>query len=444
MAGTVSLNGLVSGYDTQSIINALVSVASSNLRNMESDLTVQRTRLKLYQTFNGLVDDLNSAITGINSINELTALAATSSNESVLTASISGDSFPGSYQILVNNLAIAETSTSQGFADPSDTIGTGDIEITIGSGDPQTISIDGSNNTLEGVAAEINAQASGVTAYVINTGVGANPYKLMITSEDTGTEAAFTIDPGTTSLVFTETVSAEDADIEVNGESIVSGSNTISDIVPGVTLDLLSVSATEVTLTVNRDLEGIQANIQGFVDAYNEVMEFINEQFDYNESTGAGVLSGDSTLRYIQRSIQQVVGSTFNSSNDIQSLSMMGIKTESDGSLSINSTELLDALSENYAESMDLFTGEDAFLSTLEGRLDIFLDSVDGTLKTKTDSIESIIETLEDSIVDEQDRIDQLEERLIQQFARMESILSQFNSTEQYLDALFTVQNKKK
>ena len=444
MAGTVSLSGLVSGYDIQSIISALVSVGSANLRNMKSDLTEQRTRLNLFQQFNTLVTNMQGALEDVDSVAELTSLTATSSNEGILTAEVTGDSFPGTYSVKVNNLAVAETSSSQGFASSSDTVGTGDITIKVGDGDDQVVTITGANNSLEEVAAEINSQTTGVYAYVINTGVGANPYKLMITSEETGTDNAFTIDAGTTSLVFGESVSAEDADIDVNGENIIASSNTITGIVPGVTLTLESESATAVNLNLTRDLSGIQENIQGFINKYNAVMNFVNDQFKYDEKNGAGVLSGDSTLRYIQRTLQSVVSSTFNAANDIQSLSMIGIRTESDGTLSVNESDLQSALADSYGEVMDLFTGDEAVLSKINEKLDIFLDPVDGTLQTKTDTIEEIISGIEDDVLDEQDRIDQLEERLIRQFAAMESIMSTFNATGKYLDALFEAQTKKK
>ena len=441
MAGTVSLNGLVSGYDIQAIIDAFVNVGSANMRNMQSDLVEQRTRLNLFQDFNTLVDSMQGALEDIDTLAELTALTADSSNESVMSAEITGDTFPGTYEVFVNNLAVAETTTSQGFADIDDTVGTGDITINVGGAGDQVVTIDGDNNSLEGVANAINDQTSGVYAYVIDTGVGANPYKLMITAEDTGLDNAFTIDEGTTSLSWTETVAAEDADIDVNGENIQSATNTVAGVVPGVTMTLLGESASAANLTITRDLSGIQSNMQSFVNKYNAVMEFINDQSEFNEDSGAGVLSGDGTLRYIQRSLQQTIGSTFNVDNDIQSLSMIGIKTESDGSLSINETELQDALNENYSEVMDLFTAEDAVLDAVEAKLDIFLDSIDGTLKSKTNSLETIISTIEDDILDEQSRIDQLEERLIRQFANMESIMSTFNATESYLDALFEAQN---
>lgn len=445
MAGTLSLNGLVSGYDTQSIISALVGVASANLRNLQSDRSEYNTRLSLYQSFNGLVDDLKSAVTGLNEVNEITAYTASSSNESVFTASVTGDTFPGNYEIEVDKLAVAETTTSGGYAAANSAVSTGTLTITVGGGAAQTVTIDSSNDTLQGVAEAINDSVSGVHAYVVNTGIGGTPYKLMITSEDTGADNAFTIGAGTTGISFAETTAAQDAEFTVNGESLTSGSNTVTDVVPGLTLQLLGETGGSVeTLTVSRDDEGIKSNIQSFVDAYNEVMEFINEQFEYTEADGSGLLSGDSTLRYIQRGLQQVISSTFNSGNDLQSLSSMGINTKADGSLEVDEGELSDALGDHYNDVIELFTSSSSLMTDLESTLDIYLDPASGTLETKTDSLEEIISVLEEKIDDERDRIDKLEERLINQFSNMEAMLSRFKSTEQYLTALYDAQFNKK
>lgn len=443
MSGTISLDGLVSGYDTTSIIEAYVGVAASNLRNLQTSKALNEARLGKYEEFNSLVSSLQSSLQGIDELGELTSLAATSTDETVLTAEVTDESFPGSYVINVNNLAVAETSGSdQTFATASAAVAAGDVDITI-DGTTYNITIDGSNDTLQGVADSINEEAEGVYAYVLNTGDGANPYRLMITSEETGDDGSFTINGGTTGLTFTEEVTAENAEIEVNGVTVFSDTNTLQDVVPGVTLTLNSESIGPVTVAVNRDFEGIEANLQGFVDSYNAVMDFISDEFAYNEDYGAGILSGDSTLRYVQRTLQNVVTSTFNSGSAVESLSQLGISTRADGGLSLDSDDLQDALLDNYTEVMDLFTGSGAMLETMDTRLDIFLDGSDGSLKIKTDGFESTIESLEDKILSEQTRLDRYEQSLVRRFAAMETTLSFFGNTKDYLTALFEVQNKK-
>ncbi len=251
------------------------------------------------------------------------------------------------------------------FTTSSEAIGTGSFDLVVGSSS-YAITIDSSNNTLDGLRNAINVSGAAVNAAIVNDGSG---YRLTVTSEDSGSENAIsvenntlTLSDGSTPLTLSRThdissTSELDASFTVNGLSATSSSNQVSDIIAGVTLKLKNASSNTATLTVSNDEEAVKGKIASFVESYNAAYQFLNSQFEVVAATGrAGVLAGDSVARSIQSQLAAVVsGGVSGLSGSLVTLGSVGVELQDDGTLSINSAVLDDVLNSNFSDMAGLF-----------------------------------------------------------------------------------------
>lgn len=194
-APSLTVGGLVSGLDTDKIITGLLAIEQAKVTRLTARATqIQTTQAAFQQiearllTLQGDVTQLGRSVNGV-----FDARKATSSDESLVTAAATASAVPGTYALKVNTLAQAQMIAAQGFDDPGSAITQGTLQLRIGSGAATTITIDGSNNTLQGLAQTINAAGAGVTAAIVNDGSGSQPYRLLLTATKTGSAGAVTI-----------------------------------------------------------------------------------------------------------------------------------------------------------------------------------------------------------------------------------------------------------
>ena len=380
-SSSYSINLMSSSIDVSTIVENLMYVERAPVRIMESKVSTLEGKVGAYQSLNtklsALADKLNTLLFGSSdapltqpysfadrlSKSIFAQSEMISSDEDAISATASGVAAGGSYAITVSSLAQAHTMISSSFADATSTsIGTGTVTITGGSGEPVTLTLNDTNSTLNGLRDAINNAQAGVTATIINDG-SSTPYRLMLTSNDTGTANAFTVTSslsGGQSPTFSQTQAATDAQFTVNGVSIIKSSNTISDVIDGVTLTLKNQTAAPVTLRAQRDTDAIVTALNEFVTAYNAVNSFINSQFTYNaDAEGAGILAGDSTLRRVQSLLQNPLSqSVKNPYTNLAVASQAGLEFSRDGSLSLNESEFREAIGNNFTAVAALFLGD--------------------------------------------------------------------------------------
>ncbi|HTY60963.1 MAG TPA: flagellar filament capping protein FliD [Acidobacteriota bacterium] len=375
-----SINLMSSSLDVSTIVQNLMYAESAPVRDMQSKVSTLQSKVTAYQSLNtnlsALSDKLNAILYGSSdaplvqpysfsdrlSKSIFANCSVASSDSNTISATASGAAAGGSYSFTVSNLAQAQTMISSSFADANSTsLGTGTITITKGSGDPVTITINSANSTLSGLCDAINNAQAGVTASIINDG-SSTPYRLMITSNATGTANAFTVTSslsGGQAPTFEQSSAAADAKFAVNGISVTRSSNTVSDVINGVTFTLKNTSTAPVTLQAQTDTDSIVSALNDFVTAYNAVNTFVNAQFSYNaDSKTSGVLSGDSTLRQIQSMLQSsLLQSVHNQYTSLASAGQVGLEFNRDGSLTLNETEFRQAMGNNYTAVAALFLG---------------------------------------------------------------------------------------
>jgi flagellar hook-associated protein 2 len=376
-----SINLVSSQLDVATIVDSLIYVDRAPARNMEKQVTALQSKKSAYQSLNTKLSALSDKVTkllygdGAAPLNAplsfsdrlqksvFTQCAITSSDEDKITATASGANISGNFAITVSSLARAESQASAGFATAGTTLtGTGTLTIRTGSNNPVTVTITGSNNTLSGVCGAINDADAGVTASLINDGSG-TPYRLLITSNDTGTANSITVTDNLTggqALGITQMQAATNAEFSINGVGVIKSSNTVSDVIDGVTFALKNETASPVNLHVGRDVDAIASAVKEFISAYNSINTFITGQFAYNSTTEkSGVLAGDPTLRSIQSSLQnKITQSITNRYTSYGVIGQVGLEFNRDGSLSLNEEKFRKALSSNFTDVAALFLGD--------------------------------------------------------------------------------------
>jgi flagellar hook-associated protein 2 len=375
-----SINLVNSVIDVGSIVDNLIYADSAPVRRMQSQVTTLQSKVSAFQSLNtklsALSDKIDTILYGTTDeplINPYTfsdrledsvfsKCKVTSSDSDAISATADNANSSGTYSITVTSLAQAKSMAAANFADTSSThTGTGTLTIQTGDDDAVNVTISESNNTLTGVCNAINDANAGVTATIINDGTS-SPYRLLITANDAGTANSFTITDnlsGGQALNLQQKQAASDAQFVLNGVSITKSSNTISDVIPGVTFTLKATTTGAVNLTLDKDIDSIVSALNDFISAYNSVNSYINSQFAYDSTTKkSGLLSGDSTLRNIQSNLQnQIIQSVSNRFTNYNVAGQVGLEFNRDGSLNLDTDKLRSALSSNFAGVAALFLG---------------------------------------------------------------------------------------
>jgi flagellar hook-associated protein 2 len=388
--------GITGQLDVQWIVEQIIYAKQQPIRELETYETFYQAKKEAFQELNTRVSAVESALYTLNS-SGFEGKSAALSSEDYLTATASTTASVGTFSITVKQLAQAESYTADlTIADVDDnTVFTdGDSLFTItprdGSG-AQTI--DASGMSLNDLKDEINSLDIGVTAAVVQ--YGSNDYRLVVTADETGEDEGFTIsgDAALTTLGMDQKIANQDAQIYVNNpdEYISRNSNSITDAISGVTLNLKDADLSKATtLTITADTTGLKENIQTFVDAFNDAIDFLNEQFTYDEEAErAGVLSGESGAVKIKNDLLSLVSGRvegIDASDSYKAFSIIGLSLDRTGHLEIDDEKLDDAL-ENHLDSVkrlfkNLGTSTDADIKyigsssdTVGGRYTVHIDT---------------------------------------------------------------------
>ena len=361
----VTIDGLVSGIDTESIVEGLLEIQQLQVDRVE----LKRADVLARQaTFSGLEASLASLRSSVSQLarvqnSPLNRFTVGISDETALSADASNSAVPGIYRLTVDNVARSHQVASQGFAEADSDINTGTLEIRIGSGELASITVDASNNTLEGLAESINSSGSGINASVIrDSSGGATPYRLLLTSSETGTEKAISVTNNLTTGAATQPTfdfgnpvqAASDAQVTIGSGagaiSVESTTNRFDDLIAGVSVDLLNATdGNEVTITVAQDTASAADAVGNFVSSFNSVLNFIQERSQFNaESEDAGILLGNRSAINIQQQLQSAIVSVVPGvSSDLNRLSSIGITVTDKGTLDFSRSTLENVLNGN-------------------------------------------------------------------------------------------------
>ncbi len=457
---SISSLGIGSGLKLGDILDSLSAAEKATLTPITKQQSSYTSKLSAYGTMKSALEAFQTANTALGKADLFTATTTTSSS-TAFSATTTGNAIAGKYTIKITQLAQAQTLTSTSTQkDSKAAIATSDSVLTIQQGGgkkPVTIDISAANSSLTGVRDAINNAKAGVSASVINVGNG--EYRLSITSNDTGKDNGMTLSVSGDSALqsfmgydgtgggMKESVTAQNAELTVNNVAIENSSNTISDALEDITLNLNDVTTGNQTLTITQDNTKAQTAIKDWVTAYNALQDTFSSLTKYTavdpgadaQSTSNGALIGDTTLRTIQTQLKSALSNTA-SSSAFKTLAQIGITSDpSTGQLEIDDTKLTAALKKDSADVGQLIVGDGkktGITTNIGSNLTSWLSST-GIIQAAKDGVSKTLNKLTKDYNTASDLIDQKVARYKAQFTQLDVLMSSLNNTSSYLTQQF-------
>lgn len=434
LGATNSLGGLGAGINVQSFVQAALTPQQLQIQQLQNEQSAFSSQTSALQRIQNDLNNLQSAEQALRDpVGALTAQTAASSNTSTLTAAADGTATNGVHSITVSSLATTSSYYTNEVATGDAAIANGGFQLQVGSSTPVTITVDSTDNTLNGLAAAINNQNLGVTASVVNDSNGA---RLALVSNATGAPGDLAVSANTTGLTFTKAVTGSNASLTVDGIPISSATNAVAGVISGVTLSLGSASPSAVTLTVGNDTASATNAINNFVGAYNQAIQDINAQFAVqSDGTGGGPLEADGTLRDAQSQLLSAVAFATAGSGGLN-LASIGVNLNDDGTLSVNSGTLQTTLKTKFAAVQNFFqNAASGFGQNLDNILNNLVEPGTGSLVLDLQGIGQSQQALTNRINDIQANINVQQQVLTQTYSQMNVTLQQLPLLLQQINA---------
>ncbi|MDZ4786440.1 MAG: flagellar filament capping protein FliD [bacterium] len=465
----VNFSGLASGIDTEALIKAIIDsdrqVKIKPLEKKVTEFTDENAKLDELKTLLKSLKDIGDGFRTVSSQGGALTKNTTSSDETVATATADNDAFNTSFQLTVTTLASNGTASfNNTFADTSTVINSGaspsSVVVNIGTGtelETTTLNVD-NTTTVAGFVTAFNEASTKAIATAVNVGTAASPsYKIMFSSLNEGTlKGNLSITDASSFFSAGSTIqNASNATFSLQGitGTITRSSNSVSDVIPGVTIQLNKGGALSTTITVGDDVEGSIANVQTFVDKYNEIVAFVyeNNLIVPPESTnGLNTFSplsksrlDDNTLSTLRTALSSVA---YTGGSQIRILADIGITTQQDGTLKfngsgssndINASTFSDALakeSESVQEILNSLGRLIGGLAASGGVIDVFT-RFQGLYENSITTKKNRIDDLNIEISDAENVLTQKETTLRAQFSRFESLTSRLQQQQSSLSA---------
>lgn len=481
MASLSSL-GVGSGLDAETIVTKLVALEKQPADALTTTNTKLQTQVSTWGKIQSNFSSLQDAASKLQDSSFWSSTTAKSSDDTTVSVTTGSNAAAGSYAVAVSQLAAGQSVASSAYTASTAKVGEGTLTIQLGTyttdnsttppavtfaakaaASAVNITIGPDDNTLEKIRDRINTANAGVSASIVTDASGArlvlrgqngetNAFKVSVTESATApglSALAYTAETGGTSAM-TRTQSAQNAKATINGLDISSESNTLNNVVDGVTLKLNKTNTSPTTVTVDQDTAGITKGMQDFITAYNSVVSTIRVQTMYDEaSKTAGPLQGNATARGLLAQMRGLIGSSTSASNVFSRLSDVGIDINKDGTLSMKSTKFNDAMSKNMTDLKKFFGNSSDTDSTLNGvgtrvknLTKQILDATSGAIANSTNGLNSTITRNKNKIEDINEHAAKVETRLRAQYTALDTSMAKLSGLSTYMTAQLAALNK--
>ncbi|WP_293986807.1 flagellar filament capping protein FliD [Sphingomonas sp.] len=463
-----------SGIDTASLVSSLVQAQfAAKTDALTQKSTAISAQISGTSTLMSTVSQFAAALKTLATGGTLQTQPVSSNNNVVTASALSGATLAGlSSSVSVSQLATGQSSrTTVPVTTRTTALGTGTLTLTLGTatyssdgtamtdfhaadGDPITVNIVAGATSLDGIAAAINAKNAGVTASVVTDADGsaylslkgatgsAQAFTLTATNDPSGKLAQLNVGVGATGTALTS--GAQNAKLTVDGVAVERGSNAISDLVAGVKLQLTGTSNTAVALTSTTPTDALKSSITDFVDTYNQVLKTLTEQLDPQ----TGPLRGDAAAQSLLRTLRALTTKpilTNVAAGTPTTIGEIGIKTNRDGTLSVDDATVARALtnSPDAVEAMFAFSttstnGLTAALNSISLSTSSTLYGLGASAKRYNDQASAVAKAQDDIAT----QSDAMSTRLTQQFASMNAKVAAYKSTQSFLKNQIDAWNK--
>ncbi|CAB5643052.1 flagellar filament capping protein FliD [Serratia marcescens] len=463
---TISSLGLGSGLDLNGLLDKLTKAEQQRLTPYTTKQSSYNAQLTGYGTLKGALEKFDNLSKEMAKEDFFKATTATEHDAFKITTN--AKAVPGNYVVEVKNLAQAQTLTTQAkVSDQGAKLGAEgvtDRSLTITAGNPPKetkIPLSDDQTSLVELRDAINGAKAGVTASIMR--VGDNDYQLAVSSSTTGENNKISLQVDNddklgdilnynatrgTSTAMKQTVAPQDAELMVNGTAIKRSTNSISDALQGVTIDLKTKTKTDEPqhLVISTNTAGTTDKIKEWVDSYNSLLDTFNSLSKFTPvKTGEapnptnGPLLGDNTLRGVQSSIKSAL-SAAQDNPELKGLGNLGISTNTKtGKLEIDSAKLKKAMDEKPDQVSNFFVGngKDTGMATeIHNEIQSYIKS-GGIIENSTKSINTNLDRLNSQITTVTASIQNTIDRYKQQFVQLDTMMSKMNGTSNYLAQQF-------
>jgi flagellar hook-associated protein 2 len=425
------------------------------------------------------ISQLHDAATPLYLASTFSQSSAGSSDPSSVSATTTSAAAPGSYSVSVTALSAAQSAVSATgqFQAATDVVGTGSLTVRLGTWTagvfaPKTGSVDiaipigATENTLAGIRDKINAANAGITASLVTDASGMrlafqssasgsdNGFKVSVADDDAGLA---TDNLGLSRLAYDNPGSAGQMALAqagantvatINGIAITSSSNSLANVVDGITFSVSKTTTQPVTLAVTRNTDAIKQQLKTFVTAFNQLNGFLSDATKYDAATKQGaLLQGDSTAVGVQNQLHSVLSQSSGASSVFKTFSAIGLEVQKDGSLILNDTKLTAALA-NLPELTKALSNSDVTVASNNGFGRKFANwtnlllASNGALPGKTASIQAQIDSNKKDQNALNDRLAAIEARMRAQYSNLDKVMSNANALSKYVTQQIATWNK--
>lgn len=444
----ITFGGLASGLPPD-LVDKLVEAERIPIKNIEKQKGKSENRLKLVQELETKLNAITGTIGTLASTKGFQDIKLVTGDPNIIQGTVDpGSGAKGNWNIEVVQLAQKSAAVTNGFPDKDrTTVGVGYFRFK-GKDGWQDVYINGSGNTLEGVANKINSAGVGVRANVINDRSDKDyPYKLMIAGSDVGDEnyieypTLYFLD-GDQDIYFDDKREAKNGIVKVDGFEFQIADNVVKDVIPGVTLDLKQAApGRSVNVSVKEDQQVVVGKIKSFVEAMNGVLQFIQSQNKLDEKTDTSqTLGGDSLLRSIESRMRRLIQDPiYGVAGNIKRLNQLGIQINRNGLLDYSEEKFNSILANDPVGVQQFFAGDGfsmGFVPQLKREISTVLNTAFGPIANRKRALQQKIDQADQNIANKEKQLTRKEETLRNKFAKLEETMSRLKTQGSALGGL--------
>ncbi len=441
MAG-IKIGGLASGLPPN-LVEQVIEAERTPVKQMQENKAKIEDKVKLVGDFESKVNEISTSMSSLIGRRGFVDKQFTSGFPDIISGTIDPEvAEPGEYTLEVLQLASKPSVVSNGFPDKNETnIGVGYIRFNTKDGEKE-VYFSEENSTLEKLAATINQAGVGVVATVVNDRSDKeDSFKIELAGAETGDDfeiefpVVYTID-GDRDFQFVENNKAKNARYKLDGHEFENSDNVISDLLPGVTLDLKQAKEGQpVRIGISENYDKISDKMKTFVDSYNAALAFIQGQNKLvdgkNGMQRLGPLGGDSMLRLTQGRMQGIIQDMQITESDIKRIIELGVEFNRSGTLTFNQDKFKKILTENPQRVVKFLRGnlvDVGFIPNLTNKLKSLTQQGTGIISSRKKNFQDRVNQFDQRIDRKEKNLEKREETLRRQFSKMEEAMSKINS----------------
>jgi flagellar hook-associated protein 2 len=458
LSDILSALGAGSGIDIKDLAKSLTDVERKPREEaIQARIDKTEGRISGYSAVMFGLKQLKDAFLALNDRSDFNGATVRNSQPLAVQATADAQASLGQHSVQVTQLAREQITRSGGFAAATTTLNSGNAFSLEINSRGSTVTVDVTRRSPQGVVDAINSKSdqTGVEARLVNTGDANNPVTIVLTGES-GAANSFSVgtpagQAAVAGLDFSTNIqTSQDASATIDGISVTRASNVVDDVIPGIKLELLSTTTSAATLSVARDTAPVKEKITALVDAYNGLQDFLDTLGDSKseDEEYGGVLANDSLLRYVRDQARSMITATSSTpSGTVTALRDIGVTLDREGRMQIDDTKLDVALLGRFEDIAKAFSADTDNQSMIGDaargiagdalkRLDGLMGT-DGPILSRSNSAQDQLGKAETDLAELQERMDDVYQRYLDQFAVMDSLVTQMNTLRDSLKGQF-------